>query len=79
MEAAAIINRGRGPEIAGTRITVYTIIDYLNMGWHHTLIAATLRISSAQVQAAQQYIEDHKEDLRDRVVITLPPGKNVPV
>ena len=60
---AAIINRGRGPEIAGTRITVYTIIDYLNMGWHHTLIAATLRISSAQVLAAEKYIEDHKEEV----------------
>ncbi len=25
---ARIINRGRGPEIAGTRITVYDIMDY---------------------------------------------------
>jgi len=26
--AADIIDRGRGPEIAGTRITVYDILDY---------------------------------------------------
>jgi uncharacterized protein (DUF433 family) len=28
MLEAKIINRGRGPEIAGTRITVYDILDY---------------------------------------------------
>jgi len=51
---AAIIDRGRGPEIAGTRITVYDILDYLNEGRHHTAIAMALRISSAQVQVAIQ-------------------------
>ncbi len=56
-----IIDRGRGPEIAGTRITVYDILDYQQMGWHHTAIAGTLRLSSAQVLAALKYIEDHKE------------------
>ena len=58
-----IINRGRGPEIAGTRITVYDIIDYWQTGWHHTAIAAQFRLSSAQVLAAIRYIEEHKEDV----------------
>jgi uncharacterized protein (DUF433 family) len=58
-----IIDRGRGPEIAGTRITVYDILDYYTLGWHHTLIAATLRISSVQVLAAIEYIELHKEEV----------------
>ena len=58
-----IIDRGRGPEIEGTRITVYDILDYHGQGWHHTLIAATLRLSSAQVLAAINYIEAHKEEV----------------
>ena len=58
-----IINRGRGPEIEGTRITVYDIMDYYKKGWHHTAIAGWLRLSSAQVLAAIQYIEEHKEDV----------------
>ena len=58
-----IIDRGRGPEIAGTRITVYDILDYTSIGWHHTAIAAMFRISSRQVQAAMQYIEEHKEEV----------------
>ena len=58
-----IINRGRGPEIAGTRITVYDIMDYYKQGWHHTAIAAWLRLSSAEVQAAIRYIEEHKDEV----------------
>jgi uncharacterized protein (DUF433 family) len=49
---AAIIDRGRAPEIAGTPITVYDVCDYRKEGRHPTAIALTLRISSAQVQAA---------------------------
>ncbi len=60
-----IINRGRGPEIAGTRITVYDVLDYLKEGWHHTAIAATLGISSAQVLAAIQYVQDHRDEVQE--------------
>ncbi|HEV3004956.1 MAG TPA: DUF433 domain-containing protein [Pirellulales bacterium] len=60
---AAIIDRGRGPEIAGTRITVYDIMDYYQQGWHHTGIAARLRISSRQVIAAIEYIEANRDEV----------------
>ncbi|HVC95542.1 MAG TPA: DUF433 domain-containing protein [Pirellulales bacterium] len=60
---AVIIDRGRGPEITGTRITVYDIMDYYTQGWHHTAIAARLRISSRQVIAATEYIESHTEEV----------------
>jgi hypothetical protein len=33
-----IINRGYGPEIAGTRITVYDVMDYLQAGWRYDQI-----------------------------------------
>jgi uncharacterized protein (DUF433 family) len=59
----SIFDRGRGPEIAGTRITVYDILDYLQDGCHHTFIAATLRLSTDEVLAAVRYIEDHKEEV----------------
>ncbi len=58
-----IIDRGRGPEIAGTRITVYTILEYLQAGHHHTYIASMLGISSPEVIAAQEYIEAHKDEV----------------
>jgi len=60
---ATIVDRGRGPEIVGTRITVYDVLDYLELGWHHTAIAATLRVSSDQVLAAMKYVEEHRDDV----------------
>jgi len=58
-----IIDRGRGPEIKGTRITVYDILDYTTENWHHTAIAALFRLSSRQVLAAIDYIEHHKDEV----------------
>ena len=58
-----IINRGRGPEIEGTRITVYDVWDYLKLGWHPTEIAALFRIASDQVMAASEYIEQHRAEV----------------
>ena len=59
----AIINRGRGPEIAGTRITVYDVLDYSEEGWHRDAIAVFFRLSSMQVQCALDYIASHREEV----------------
>jgi uncharacterized protein (DUF433 family) len=56
-----IIDRGRGPEIAGTRITVFDVMDYLKAGWHRDRIANLFRLSSRDVQAAIDYAELHSE------------------
>ena len=58
---ATIINRGRGPAIAGTRITVYDVVDYLQEGWRYDQIAGLFRLPPDDIQAAIEYIEDHKE------------------
>lgn len=58
-----IINRGRGPEIEGTRITVYDILDYAKHGWHRDRIAALFRLSSRDIQAALDYIQRHEEEV----------------
>ena len=63
MRVARIINRGRGPEIEGTRITVYDIWDYAKENWHWDRIAIWFRLSSMQVAAALEYIEQHKEEV----------------
>ena len=41
--SAKIINRGHGPEIAVTRITVYDVLDYARQEWHRDRIAALFR------------------------------------
>ena len=63
MLEAKIIKTGRGPEIAGTRITVYDVIEYYKTGWHRDMIAANLELSSHQVEAAIRYIEEHRDEV----------------
>jgi len=63
MIEAKIIDRGRGPELAGTRITVYDVLDYHELGWHRDVIADTLDLSSEQVELALRYIDEHREEV----------------
>ena len=63
MHSTEIIDRGRGPELAGTRITVFTLLPYFDAGWHHSSIAMVHGLSSAQVLALKDYFEQHKEEV----------------
>ena len=59
-----IVNYGRGPQIAGSRITVYDVMDYLgDPDWNRESIALLFRLSSADIQAAIDYIEAHREEV----------------
>jgi len=58
-----ILDRGRGPEIAGTRITVYDVMDYHKLGWHRDRIAGLFRLGSADIQAALDYIDAHQGEV----------------
>jgi uncharacterized protein (DUF433 family) len=58
-----IVDRGRGPEIEGTRITVYDILDYHTKGHHHSFIASVLSLSSEQVLAGIKYIDEHEAEV----------------
>jgi uncharacterized protein (DUF433 family) len=60
---ASIIDRGRGPEIEGTRVTVSCIWDYVRAGDPPAQIAAELDLSEEQVQAALEYINAHREEV----------------
>ena len=62
---AVIIDRGRGPEIAGTRITVFDVMDYLQAGWDDKGIAVVLSLGTDQVRAAREYIENHPDEIRN--------------
>ena len=58
---AHIIDRGRGPEIAGTRVTVYRVIDFLRESSSAERIAGELNLTAEQVQTALNYIAVHQQ------------------
>ena len=59
-DMSTIVDRGRGPEIRGTRITVYDVLDYRELGWNHIRIAALFQVSSQEVLDAISYIQENK-------------------
>ena len=65
MLEAKIIDRGRGPEIAGSRIPVFDVLDYLQEGWNPVEIALFFRLSTRQVDVAVRYIEEHHDDVME--------------
>jgi uncharacterized protein (DUF433 family) len=60
---ALIIRTERGLTVAGTRITLYDIMDYLNGGWAAKLVQGWLRLTDAQMDAALSYIATHRTDV----------------
>ena len=63
MFEAKITDRGRGPEIAGTRITVYAILEYVQENWRRDDVAFWLGLTKDQVDVAIRYIEDHRAEV----------------
>ena len=58
--AARIIDRGRGPEVAGTRVTVYRIMDFVREGSSAAYLATELHLTEEQVRVAFDYIAVHR-------------------
>lgn len=63
MRKSTIHDRGRGPEIEGTRITVYDVMDYYLDGWSAPRIATWLSQSTPDIEAAIEYIDAHRAEL----------------
>ncbi len=58
-EEAAIIRTERGLTIAGTRITLYDVMDYLKAQYPQQLISEKLGLNNDQIRSGLAYIETH--------------------
>ena len=58
-----IVETPRGPSIAGTRITVYSVMDYIKANRSKEYILQFLRVTPEQLDAAFEYIEQHREEV----------------
>lgn len=55
----------RGLVIRGTRLTLYSIIDYVHADWPTERIRDWLRLSDEQIAGAMAYINSHREQVED--------------
>jgi uncharacterized protein (DUF433 family) len=58
-----VVRTSRGLSIAGTRITLYIILDYLHAGWPPKLIQDWLNLTSSQMADVLAYLASHREDV----------------
>jgi uncharacterized protein (DUF433 family) len=58
-----IIDRGRGPELEGTRVTVYRIMDFVRNGSPPEEIARELELTGDQVSIALDHISAHRDEV----------------
>lgn len=58
-----VIRTSRGLSIAGTRITLYSLLDYLHAGWPPHLIGEEFNLTAQQITAVMEYIEAHRDEV----------------
>lgn len=58
-----VVRTSRGLTIAGTRITLYTIMDYLKDEWPPHLIQDWFNLTDEQIQGVLDYVEAHQEEV----------------
>ncbi len=59
----AIIRTERGLTIAGTRITLYQLMDYIHKGYAPHIIRNYFYITDEQFNAAMSYIDNHRAEV----------------
>jgi uncharacterized protein (DUF433 family) len=68
---AAIIRTERGLTIAGTRITLYDVMDHLTAGWPPKLISNWLPLTEAQLDVALSYIDANRSEIEAEYRVVL--------
>lgn len=58
-----ILRTERGLTIAGTRITLYDVMDYVTAGWPPTLIRDRLNLSDEQIRDVLTYIHTYRAEV----------------
>ena len=58
-----VIRTSRGLSVAGTRITLYQIMDFLKAGYPAALIRDRLNLSDEQIQGVMAYLETHRNEV----------------
>lgn len=60
---ALIVETPRGPSLAGTRITVYSVMDLIKANRSRRHIAQFMLLTPEQVDAVFDYVEQHREEV----------------
>ena len=74
---STIVKSSLGPFIAGTRITLYDVMDYLHDDWPVDLIKHWLKLTDEQMTGAMAYIESHRSELEEEYQLVLNQSEEI--
>lgn len=66
-----VVRNSRGLSIAGTRITLYNIMDYLKTDWPPKLIQQWLNLTDKQIADVIDYINTHRAEVEAEYQLVL--------
>ena len=66
-----VVRTSRGLTIAGTRITLYSIMDYIKADWPPKLIQDLFDLTDQQIADVLTYIETNREEVEAEYKIVL--------
>jgi uncharacterized protein (DUF433 family) len=61
-EQPTVVRTSRGLSVAGTRITLYLLMDHIKGGWSTEEIQQCFRLTDRQMTDVLEYIETHREE-----------------
>jgi uncharacterized protein (DUF433 family) len=66
-----VIRTSRGLSIAGRRLTLYSIMDYLQAGWPPHLVRDEFNLTDNQMADVLSYIETHRDEVEQEYQAVL--------
>ncbi len=70
-----VVRTGRGLSIVGTRITLYSVMDYVKADWPPKLIQAVFNLTDKQIADVMDYIETHRAEVEAEYQVILRQAK----
>lgn len=70
-QPTTVVRTGRGLSIAGTRITLYNIMDYIKADWPPSLIQQWLDLTDKQITDVMDYINTHRDEVEAEYQLVL--------
>ena len=62
----AIVDKGRGPQLSTSRITVQDLVPYFQLNYNYDEIRQIMpTLSVAEIQAVERYVADHREEVME--------------
>ena len=74
---SSVVRTERGLSIAGTRITLYSIMDYLKADWPPKLIQHWFNLTDTQMADVLEYIASHRDEVEAEYQAVLQQAEEI--